>query len=541
MSRQLLAKNLLRFGAKGLTESKMIKYLKEQVNAEAMMAWLEKQKAYAATLKNYNRLSQDRTKALLVKSKRLEPVAPKDINLTWNYWNNFVTLDGLKSPSKQEAINELNNIIEQLKESDEIVITSGASSSPASLGVNTADATNGAPSRIDHNYGGQGTDKAKFDKWNKSLLGKDGRPQKGNEYLAKMRGENIKAYMVQQGIDANKIKVIPKIETEKFMKVQGYVVSDREVITVSGVANPKLTIQIVGGWSLIQGKMSDYIVQVNNSQEVKNWKTDMQMGNATQADKPEVLKRAEAQSALGKTSDLVLNLQCNVTVELPGKTAASLTGKIRLGTGTRIAGSATYAKALETNDFKDTKNGFISKLQKFNTTLASGPDQVYSFFPIKQVAFKQPSIESIYKGKGHFTTIGAKSVNNLFSTMASPIMKQMIGDWIQQISDSTPVDDKGNIVYMKYSNPSADKTGVVAKNNAAIDAAVAARMNIKKTFDIKELASQGIKGSSPTMQYTAPYWTDALYYDATSEPPRMGELDEQTIEQFFSGVDEFAK
>jgi hypothetical protein len=502
MSRQLLAKNLLRFGAKGLTESKMMKYLKEQVNADTMMAWLEKQKAYAATLKNYNRLSQDRTKALLVKSKRLEPVAP-----------------GLQSPSKQEAINELNNIIEQLKESDEIVITSGASISPASLGTNKKDAESGAPSKIDHDYGGQGTDKAKFDKWNASLLGSPttdypkGSPQKGNEYLAKMRGENIKAYMVQQGIDANKIKVIPKIET---------------------------TIQIVGGWSLIQGKMSDYIVQVNNSQEVKNWKTDMQMGNATQADKPEVLKRAEAQSALGKTSDLVLNLQCNVTVELPGKTAASLTGKIRLGTGTRIAGSATYAKALETNDFKDTKNGFISKLQKFNTTLASGPDQVYSFFPIKQVAFKQPSIESIYKGKGHFTTIGAKSVNNLFSTMASPIMKQMIGDWIQQISDSTPVDDKGNIVYMKYSNPSADKTGVVAKNNAAIDAAVAARMNIKKTFDIKELASQGIKGSSPTMQYTAPYWTDALYYDATSEPPRMGELDEQTIEQFFSGVDEFA-
>ena len=537
----LLAKNLLRFGVKNLTESKMINYLKEQVDADAIMAWLQGQQAYAETLKRWRKLSQDRTKALLVKSARLEPFAPEAEELKLNYFNNFVTLDGLQRGTKEAALARINEIINKLKDSDEIIITSGASSSPASINVNTNDAANGAPSKIDHTYAGNGTDKAKFDKWNASLKGKGGLAQKGNEYLAKMRGENVKAYMVQQGIDASKIKVIPKIETEKFMNVQGYVTSDRKIISVTGVSNPTLNIQMTGGWTLITGKWTDYIQQVKNSQEVQNWQTDMKMGNATEADKPEVLKQAEQEAALGQTSDLRLDLTMIITVAIPGKTAVTYKGSIRLGTGTRIAASSSGAKAMQTNYFNTTKTAFINQLRKDNSKY--NPKSPYSL-TLKQYTAPQnsPAIQDIYKGKGYFTAAGAKSIQNSISyAMASPIMIKLIGDWISGISNSTPIDNTGKIAYMKYANPSADTTGVVAKNNAAIDKALSSKININKSFTIEQMASIGIQGSSPTIQYTAPYWTDALYYDATSQPPRMGTLDDRTITQFFSGVDEFAK
>ena len=63
----------------------------------------------------------------------------------------------------------------------------------------------------------------------------------------------------------------------------------------------------------------------------------------------------------------------------------------------------------------------------------------------------------------------------------------------------------------------------------------------EKTYDIEQLASQGIKGSSPTMQFTSQYWTGALYYDATVDPPKKGELDFENINNFFRGIDEFVK
>lgn len=543
MSRQLLAKNLLRFGAKGLTESKMMKYLKEQVDADAMMAWLQSQQAYAETLKRFKDLQRDVTKAKLVKSKRLEPVAPQAEELELNYFNNFVTLDGLQRGTKEAALQRINQIIEVLKDSDEIVITSGATAPAASL----TPTDDGAPSKIDHDYG-QGftaADQEKFNKWNtKETMQYKGKThgQTGNRYLARMRGENVKNYMVQQGIDANKIKVIPKIGAEKrFMNIQGYVLSDRQVITLAGIPKAQMKITINGGWSLIPGKLTDYYATVNRRPEVQDWKRR----GRNPDDKPEILKQAEAKAALGKTKDLIFRATCGIEISIPGKTTVTLSGDIVLGTGSRVAASATYAKAVTDGLLVNTtKQNLVANLRRFNKSWPSEKyQQAYSFAPMtsNDKTPNQPSIQDIYKGKGYFTQDGAKSVQNMMQYIGSPIMIKMLGDWIQTISDSIPVDEKGRVVYMKYSNPSADKTGVVAKNNAAIDAALSTRINIEKTYDIEQLASQGIKGSSPTMQFTSQYWTGALYYDATVEPPKMGELDFENINNFFRGIDEFAK
>ena len=238
---KLLVENLLRFGAKGLTKSKVFKYLIEQGPAEYIESWRQRTATANAISRAFRKI-RNKGASIFIKSKELVPVTESPEGVKINFYNNFVTIDN-GTPNPQQAKAAIDAVINKFKQAGAdlddaattITIRSGASSAKASTGVGP-DGVNAGKKQIDHRYNLPG------DNW-KTVFARNqaNDDQYGNKILARLRGENVQKYMQSQGVKAN-IKVVPEINTERFINIEGTTLGDREVVTLTSL--PKITVDI---------------------------------------------------------------------------------------------------------------------------------------------------------------------------------------------------------------------------------------------------------------------------------------------------------
>jgi hypothetical protein len=572
---RILAENLLRFGGKNLNKQLFVyKYLLEQSDKQAAAIELLKAQGEAYEIfQNWQReVNQEYGNIILTKTLEYVPINQEPITIDDKFYNNFVTLEtGVKDPEAIKA--KLDNMIETLKQQGAnmtnpktvIEILSTASPSPASTKPNPDDFPSGTVpkthTKIDHTYGGQLT----YDKVGKPT------PESiawaktnGNEFLAKQRGESVKKYLQEKGVEATITVVALTGQPERVFKITAKQEGTRKVITPIGVPDIQwecgFSAQLKIAWDI---DFSEMIRTQKNHieamyQEVRTNQQGAYLGTGFKMAEPDPAKFPDKNSKEYQVEYLFLNGGVKRGSSLPylavyglpqGELYITYTGGWSLGNSSgelpnlqmkMLSGDAAIAYIdSEVANAKSTDVPTVSKrtypLQDLNANYVGGKKGLFvTNMPNKGVdTGNQSSGDLVSRGAvgvagidegGRLNTTGHTYRGQLIyaqlTNAASPLFAQLTGTDVAaelvKIKDAAQTIRKEHGTYYFGQDSNA---------KAKYDAILAMKINAGGKGDLKDLikaaVAAGLPGVSETISTDPQYWQRAYYMDFT-KPGRFG-------------------
>ena len=578
---KLLVENLLRFGAKGLTKSKVFKYLTEQGPAEYIESW-RKREATANAISRAFRKIRNKGASIFIKSKELVPVTESPEGVTINFYNNFVTIDN-GTPNPQQAKAAIDAVIEKFKQAGAdlddaattITIRSGATSAKASAGVGQ-DGARAGKKQIDHRYNLPG------DNW-KTVFARNqaNDDQYGNKILARLRGENVKKYMQSQGVKAN-IKVVPEINaSQRFINIEGTTLGNQTVVTLTSL--PKITVDIARSITLkvitqnspegksLAGSSGDFYfgkgggfendkIERDYNQEVMRQDMDRKNNNMnplSQEEKDKMMPEELIQykwflkAGKNRAVKIICNYVASVAYnnEYTGQYNTNGETKRRVkytfanyGGNTAQAGTNHFSRIQWPSILKDLGEYYPGAVYKKPWTFGSGwtaPDNWSTYFGNGMY------LKDLIRCVGHFTERAADKIHWALWMPSSKTTDAICGTNFTQTLQSVPKNYAGEIISLYWPGaanlplPTVEQFPQLNSNRGKQvlktlkqlkDEATAMSkyqdgdnilLNDKKTTDAKGLATAaaagGIGGATPTIQYKPEYWTGGYFIDFTKK------------------------
>jgi len=573
---KLLAENLLRFGAKGLSKSNMFKFLFEQDDRQTALQRIKDNAAYAQAYKLAEYKSRGAGNTLLVKQFEYVPITESPKSVKINFYNNFVTIDdGTANPDDARA--QINAVIQEFKNAGanlddpktEITIRSGATSAVASTSPGR-DGLAAGKKQIDHTYYLKGDDwKEKFTRYQSS------NDQWGNEQLARQRGENVKKEMLAAGVKAT-ITVEPETNaSERFVSIEGKTLGTDKVLVLSDLPKVDTTVSMYLDLGLskagFDSKGSSYGVKA--TKYIQDFELEMSHRQQYQPNKkftPEekaALMSDEVKYAYwwnkhGAAYNIYGRFQYNVRLSFNHRGNTYKTGigglvemKSYPKEENRFLPSAFDPRELE-QMFKEWSGTANRSAEKGGRGQHSNTPWKY-WTKVDVLNDAEEPVKELIQSTGHFTSKAARYVSYNLSLPLSGLIKNIIGtDLKTTLMDALPMAN-GKVAKTFYSNIAKTPIPKFKSPQRTRDAqqlinmsnAVASKLQpgqktrvfeISKTVNLSQLAAAaqagGIGGASATMQEQGAYWTDGWFLDLTVEKPMPIPITDENANEIFSGI-----